>query len=116
VEKPIAFCSGRVSYVGSATSKSGRAYTVVSVELAARQYNGKTYRNRAEVHDFLMKTEVKVGDWVSAAGDCSAEVEQSRDNRSYGKLVIVGRLTKLDVPVPEVTTETNEEGASDEPA
>jgi hypothetical protein len=116
MQNAIGFATGRVAWVGASQSKGGKPFTVLRVELSPREYNGRTFRRQIEAHDYQQREAVVVGDFVTVAGDIEARTEQGRDGKTYGKLQIVGRIQKLDVPVPEATTETNEEGATHEPA
>jgi hypothetical protein len=106
MQKAIAVATGRVAWCGDGSSKSGKAHRIIRIELASREHNGRVYRSYVTVHDYQMKETANVGDWVTAAGDADAVIEQGRENKTYAKLLIVGRVTKL--PVPQAQPEDPE--------
>ena len=115
MQRPYVFAAGRVWWVGSGTSKSGKPFAIVQIELAARAYGneGKVFRSRVTAHDYTMKEIFAKGDWVVAAGDGEAKIEEGQGGRSFPVMVVTGRVSRMDVPIPEAAAET---GGDDDPA
>jgi hypothetical protein len=113
--RPFGFCAGKVCWVGSGETKSGRAYAVVQIEMAGRPYGneGKVFKQRVTINDYAQKEQVQVGDFVAVGGELEAKIEQSQGGRSFAVIVLTGRVQRMEIPVAE--TEVQEADDAGEP-
>jgi hypothetical protein len=110
MQKMIGLAAGRVAWAGTGTSKGGKTFAQYRLELAPREYNGKQYRQRVQVADYVMRETFQVGDYVSCAGEVEAQLEDGRDGKSWPKLMLTGRVNRMETPTAAA------EGATNEPA
>lgn len=106
--KVQATAAGRVLRISVGKTDNGKDVLSSWIELAPRQWNGKRFCQRVEARTFWDVPEIskalKKGDWLTISGDAEADTFQT-DSGLHGKLVITGRMTRLETIAPETTPE-----------
>ncbi len=106
--KVQATAAGRVLRISAGKTDNGKDVLSAWIELVPRQWNGKRFCQRVEARTFWDVPEIskalKKGDWLTISGEAEADTFQT-DSGTHAKLVITGRMTRLEMIQPDTTAE-----------
>jgi hypothetical protein len=106
--KVQATAAGRVLRISVGKTDNGKDVLSAWIELVPRVWNGKRFNQRLEARTFWDVPEIskiqRKGDWLTISGEADAETFKT-DSGVHAKLVITGRMTRLDMLPPEATPE-----------
>ena len=107
MNKVQATAAGRVLRMSAGKTDNGKDVFSAWIELVPRQWNGKRFSQRVEARTFWDVPEIskalKKGDWLTISGEAEADTFQT-DSGTHAKLVITGRMTRLEM-IPTDTTD-----------
>lgn len=108
MNKVQATAAGRVLRMSAGKTDSGKDVLSAWIELVPRQWNGKRFSQRVEARTFWDVPEIskalKKGDWLTISGEAEADTFQT-DSGIHAKLVITGRMTRLEMIPTDTTAE-----------
>lgn len=108
MNKVQATAAGRVLRMSAGKTDSGKDVLSAWIELVPRQWNGKRFSQRVEARTFWDVPEIskalKKGDWLTISGEAEADTYQT-DSGTHAKLVITGRMTRLEMIPTDTTAE-----------
>jgi hypothetical protein len=98
MSKPTLTVVGVVTYRREATSKAGKPYVAFTVATAPRRWNNREYSTKVEVRCYRPDavTGLAQGAWVTASGECDAEMREY-DGKRFARLVVMATPVALPV-------------------
>lgn len=99
MNKPISFAVGKVwSQAKVVTPENGtKPFVDLTLKMATRQYNGKTYMQKVYVRGYGERnlglvSQLTPDALVTVSGETDAVTEQGKDGKNYANVRIVGNI------------------------
>lgn len=122
MNKPIVILTGRVwSNAKVVTPESGKPFLDVTVKMAPRTWNGKTYFQKVYCRSYLqtamaMAPQLLADTLVTVTGEADAVAEQGKDGKTYANVRVTGNVSLLDGESAPATQTATAPARAAEPA
>jgi hypothetical protein len=114
MNKPIATLTGRLWSAGKiVTPDNGKPFVDITVKMAPRTWNGKTYFQKVYVRSYnqasvAMLPQLTADRIVTVTGEADAVPESGKDGKAYANIRVTGTITLFEGEAPTTYTGTAE--------